>query len=43
MRGSQYNTDGGPAKIAEKRPGSRPTLRVVNKHFEAVFNAAMAT
>ena len=33
-RGSQCNTDGGPAKTAEKRPGSRPTLRVVNEHFD---------
>jgi hypothetical protein len=42
-RGSQCNTDGGPAKTGEKRSESRSTLRVVNEHFEPVFNAAMAT
>ncbi|AWM92520.1 hypothetical protein DJ564_17700 [Pseudomonas sp. 31-12] len=28
-------------KIGKKRPGSRPTLRVVNEHSEPVFNAIM--
>ena len=33
-RSRQDNTDGGPAKTAEKRSESRSTLRAVNEHFD---------